>query len=283
MTCQGDRWAVPALPPQQAPSHPEVPPHCPAALGRSGTAQAAWGAWLPTLAPPPAPGRQAQLLSLRAVNWMETRHGVRRQLECLLKNVISFYFPHSALPPFFQTITCSQLLLASCAAGGDLGAQTSVCVHSSYTASKDALLTLDICVGSLLTLWEQKVAVCGVARNRPFQGDPPPAAAQNKDLETSDGTLEACGEGQRPSATYSSGQWRLTPLDSRSSAGLGPASCKLLPMQPSCLLLAHFRSRKGSSGGCPWLVVDSRAGILLVSTWVPHECPGSQHSPAVSA
>lgn len=134
MTCQGDRWAVPALPPQQAPSHPEVPPHCPAALGRSGTAQVAWGAWLPTLAPPPAPGRQAQLLSLRAVNWMETRHGVRRQLECLLKNVISFYFPHSALPPFFQTITCSQLLLVSCAAGGDLGAQTSVCVRQLQPA-----------------------------------------------------------------------------------------------------------------------------------------------------
>lgn len=55
---------------------------------------------------------------------------------------------------------------------------------AAATASKDALLTLDICVGSLLTLWEQKVAVCGVARSRPFQGDPPPAAAQCEGLDT---------------------------------------------------------------------------------------------------
>ena len=40
------------------------------------------------------------------------------------------------------------------------------------------------------TVWE-KEAGCGVARNCPLQGDPPPAAAQRKGLETEAGALEA--------------------------------------------------------------------------------------------
>lgn len=93
-------------------------------------AQAAWrGGLAPYPLPSAHPSRQGQLRSLKAVNRIETRHGVRRQLECLLKNVISFYFPYSALPPPDHNL--QSLLPSSCVAGGDLGAQTLVCSSES--------------------------------------------------------------------------------------------------------------------------------------------------------
>lgn len=66
--------------------------------------------------------RRPSWLSRQAIKRMETRAGVSRQLEYLLKNVISFYFPSPG--PFLLHTVTSRSPHPLPSAGSDLGAWT---------------------------------------------------------------------------------------------------------------------------------------------------------------